>query len=377
MTTPFNFELLKKRLNLFLEKIEDLGGEVEPLTIEKPATEEEIKAVEAKLGYTLPPHFREVLLENTAHLEFWWYIDDFTEEDEDFLPEELDNISSGELLFGLDLLLDNERSRKGWVKDVCPSKSEEYSRVWNNKMAFHQVGNGDYIAIELEPENYGKVVYVSHDGSENHGLYIADNFKEFLMNYAAVGCTGGEDWQWESFYTKDKGIDPISKNAKTWYKVLGINPKEVGGVKSKKMNNKKMKWIEYFSENGDLWQLFVEDDYQETQADTLAHNSNEAVTRREMPAIDKVQVTIIPAARIVDKVKGQVAGEKLFHLKLSIINGDDWFAISQQAFSKEEILQYASLFVGLNKFQAERVWKSKKLGEVNTIRLENKEETNN
>ncbi len=103
------------------------------------------------------------------------------------------------------------------------------------------------------------------------------------------------------------------------------------------MNNKKMKWIEYFSENGDLWQLFVEDDYQETQADTLAHNGNEAVTRREMPAIDKVQVTIIPAARIVDKVKGQVAGEKLFHLKLSLINGDDWFAISQQAFSKEEI----------------------------------------
>ena len=67
MTTLFNFELFKKRLNLFLEKIEDLGGEVEPLTIEKPATEEEIKAVEGKLGYTLPPHFREVLLENTAH----------------------------------------------------------------------------------------------------------------------------------------------------------------------------------------------------------------------------------------------------------------------------------------------------------------------
>ena len=62
MTTTFNFELFKKRLNLFLEKIEDLGGEVEPLTIEKPATEDEIKAVETKLGYTLPPHFREVLL---------------------------------------------------------------------------------------------------------------------------------------------------------------------------------------------------------------------------------------------------------------------------------------------------------------------------
>ena len=67
MAIPFNFELFKKRLNLFLSKIEDLGDEVEPLTIEKPATEEEVKAVEAQLGYTLPPHFREELLENTAH----------------------------------------------------------------------------------------------------------------------------------------------------------------------------------------------------------------------------------------------------------------------------------------------------------------------
>ena len=229
MRTPFNFELFKKRLDLFLEKIEDLGGEVEPLTIEKPATEEEVKAVEAKLGYTLPPHFREVLLENTAHLEFGWDIDDIIDEEDISLPDKLAEIFRGKLLFGLDLLLDYEEDRQDWEGDVYPNSDKEYDRVWHNKMSFFQVGNGDYIAIELEPENYGKVVYLSHDGSENHGLYIADNFKEFLMNYAAVGCTGGEDWQWEPFYTKGKGIDPTSKNAKTWYKVLGINPKELEG----------------------------------------------------------------------------------------------------------------------------------------------------
>jgi len=229
MTTTFNFELFKKRLNLFLEKIEDLGGEVEPLTIEKPATEDEIKAVEAKLGYTLPPHFREVLLENTAHLEFGWDIDDIIDEEDISLPDKLAEIFRGKLLFGLDLLLDYEEDRQDWEGEVYPNSDKEYDRVWHNKMSFFRVGNGDYIAIELEPENYDKVVYLSHDGSENHGLYIADNFKEFLMNYAAVGCAGGEDWQWESFYTKDKGIDPTSKNAKTWYKVLGINPKELEG----------------------------------------------------------------------------------------------------------------------------------------------------
>ena len=229
MTSTFNFELFKKRLNLFLEKIEDLGGEVEPLTIEKPATEEEIKAVEAKLGYTLPPHFREVLLENTAHLEFGWDIDDIIDEEDISLPDKLAEIFRGKLLFGLDLLLDYEEDRQDWEGEVYPNSDKEYDRVWHNKMSFFQVGNGDYIAIELEPENYGKVVYLSHDGSENHGLYIADNFKEFLMNYAAVGCTGGEDWQWEPFYSKSKGIDPTSKNAKTWYKVLGIDPKELEG----------------------------------------------------------------------------------------------------------------------------------------------------
>ena len=229
MAIPFNFELFKKRLNLFLEKIEDLGGETDPLTIEKPATEEEIKAVEAKLGYTLPPHFREVLLENTTHLEFGWDIDDIIDEEDISLPDKLAEIFRGQLLFGLDLLLDYEDDRKGWVKEVYPDYNNEYDRIWHNKMSFHQVGNGDYIAIELEPENYGKVVYLSHDGSDNHGLYIANNFKEFLMNYAAVGCTGGEDWQWEPFYSKSKGIDPTSKNAKTWYKVLGITPKEMEG----------------------------------------------------------------------------------------------------------------------------------------------------
>jgi SMI1 / KNR4 family protein len=228
MTSTFNFELFRKRLNLFLEKIEDLGGNIDPLTIGEPAAEEEIKAVEAQLGYTLSLHFREVLLENTAHLDFYWDINDITDEGDISLPDKLVEIFRGQLLFGLDLLLDYEEDRKGWVKEVYPDYNKEYDRVWHNKMSFHQVGNGDYIAIELEPENYGKVVYLSHDGSENHGLYIASNFKEFLMNYAAIGCIGGEDWLWEPFYTVGKGIDPTSDNAQAWYKVLGIDPKELG-----------------------------------------------------------------------------------------------------------------------------------------------------
>ena len=108
MKTTFNFELFKKRLNLFLEKIEDLGGEIEPLTIEKPAIEDEIKAIEAQLGYTLPLHFREVLLENTAHLDFYW----------DIYHYPVFNVADIAICIGAGLLaLDAFKSEKKKVKD--------------------------------------------------------------------------------------------------------------------------------------------------------------------------------------------------------------------------------------------------------------------
>ena len=99
-------------------------------------------------------------------------------------------IFSGNLHWGLYFLLDFEESRKGWV-DICyPDYNDEYDKVWHNKLAFYEVGNGDYYGIELEKENYGKIVYLSHDG--------------------------GDDWQWEPFYIEGKGIDSECENAKLW-----------------------------------------------------------------------------------------------------------------------------------------------------------------
>ena len=35
-------------------------------------------------------------------------------------------------------------------------------------------------------------------------------------DWSKVGAVGGDDWQWEVFYTEGKGIDPESENAKEW-----------------------------------------------------------------------------------------------------------------------------------------------------------------
>jgi len=214
--TEFNWDSFIKELEKFQKGIENIGGHSRETIIEAPAKEEEILEVEKKLGYTLPKDFRDILLNYSSHFEYFWSTYRDEEEEQIEFPEKFCAIFAGNLHWGLDLLLDFEESRQGWV-DICyPDYNNEYDKVWHNKLAFYEVGNGDYYGIELEKENYGKIVYLSHDGGDAHGHYIADNFKDLLNNWSKVGAVGGDDWQWEVFYTEGKGIDPESENAKEW-----------------------------------------------------------------------------------------------------------------------------------------------------------------
>ena len=221
--TEFNWDSFIKELEKFQKGIENIGGHSRETIIEAPAKEEEILEVEKKLGYTLPKDFRDILLNYSSHFEYFWSTYRDEEEEQIEFPEKFCAIFAGDLHWGLKFLLDFEESRQGWV-DVCyPDYNNEYDKVWHNKLAFYEVGNGDYFAIELEKENYGKIVYLSHDGGDGHGHYLANNFKDLLNNWSKVGCTGGDDWQWEVFYTEGKGIDPECENAKLWREYIFNN----------------------------------------------------------------------------------------------------------------------------------------------------------
>ena len=214
--TEFNWNNFINELKKFQKGIENIGGYIRETKIEISAKEEEIAEIEQKLGYRIPEEFRDILLNYSSHFEYYWSIYREQGEEQIEVPDNLKVIFSGNLHWGLYFLIDFEESRKGWV-DICyPDYNNDYDKVWHNKLAFCEVGNGDYIAIELEKENYGRIVYLSHDGGEGHGYYLADNFKELLNNWSKVGCVGGDDWQWELFCTEGKGIDPDCKNAKLW-----------------------------------------------------------------------------------------------------------------------------------------------------------------
>lgn len=208
-----------EHLERFLTHFEELGCATLPLTVQPPATEEEIASVEAELGYRLPEDLRTVFLTMTAGIEFWWNA--YDEEKEILsLPGELVEICSGELRFSLQSLAEIDDMRDD-LADLCNDLSDPYDAVFHNKLAFMSVGNGDLLAIDLHEDNRGAVVYLTHDGESLHGYVLGESFTSFLDRYIRLACPGPEWWVLELFTNEQTTpLDPDSELAQRWLEVI-------------------------------------------------------------------------------------------------------------------------------------------------------------
>jgi cell wall assembly regulator SMI1 len=199
-------------------RIKNIGGDVRPLIFEEPASFDDVHEIEQQLSYKLPNEFKTALLTLSSRCEFRWFLPANFQ-----LPNELREIFNGELHWGLNYILQFNKDKDGWVSESFPDPSNEYDKVWHNKFAFQEVGNGDFISIDLSLTDYGKIVYLSHDDGNGHGYIMANSFSELLNNWTKLGCVGAEDWQWLPFCeNKTTIINPDSLNAKLWLKTIGI-----------------------------------------------------------------------------------------------------------------------------------------------------------
>lgn len=209
---------MKQKLETILNKITTIGGDCRPLVFENPATENELIAIESQLGYKIPDEFRNILLTVSSHLEFKWFLGDDFE-----LPYEFREIFCGELHWGTNFIVDFNKRKERWIKECFPDATNKYDKVWHNKFAFQEVGNGDYLSIDISDENYGKIVYLSHDDGDGHGFIMSNSFGQLLTDWVDIGCPGGEDWQWLPFTTNQfSGIDSECENAIKWKKLIGL-----------------------------------------------------------------------------------------------------------------------------------------------------------
>ena len=79
---------------------------------------------------------------------------------------------------------------------------------------------------------------------------------------------------------------------------------------------------------------------------------------------DFISVSLLSASYEIDDITGKLGQERDFYLKIECLQ-DGWASISSQVYKKEEAVTLASLFMGLRKDAAIKLWKLKKLGENN------------
>lgn len=200
---------------VWLNSIADIGGDARELVIKPGASEEKIQKEEEKIGIPIPSELREAL-KLSSHFEFSWFLpDDFK------LPTEFREIFCGHLHWGIEFIENIYSGYQGWIRECYPNPEDSYDAVWHHKFPFQEVGNGDYLSIDLSEDNYGKIVYLSHDDGEGHGYEMASSFSELLANWVPLGCAGAEDWQWLPFTNGMKSkIDPKSANGRLWRSLI-------------------------------------------------------------------------------------------------------------------------------------------------------------
>ena len=123
-------------------------------------------------------------------------------------------------------------------------------------------------------------------------------------------------------------------------------------------------WRFYSSEDDRDWVILSDSDRAETKENIHSINQKESVMRMYRRPGDYVSVSLLSASYEIDDVTGKLGQERDFYLKIECLQ-DGWASISSQVYKKEEALTLASLFIGLRKDAAIKLWKLKKLGEKN------------
>lgn len=168
-------EQLRASLDAVLKALAAQDYDARELVFAPPASDGDVKALECDIGVALPISLRGALTTLSSHVEFRWFAPQLRH----FPPPFASNFC-GNLHWSLDLLRQFERERQEWVRQCFPDPTNAYDRVWHDKLATQEVGNGDFIALDLRPEKMGQVVYLSHDDGEGHGLVLAPSFLELI-----------------------------------------------------------------------------------------------------------------------------------------------------------------------------------------------------
>jgi hypothetical protein len=94
-------------------------------------------------------------------------------------------------------------------------------RLWQDKLPYHGIGNGDFIAIDLAPNAPRSVVYLSHELAFSHGYVLGAEFIDFVDCWSSIGCPDDDIWSL-FFPEKARCIDLGHPSVAIWCDWFGI-----------------------------------------------------------------------------------------------------------------------------------------------------------
>lgn len=211
-----DYEKLKDRIYSIAFRIEQLGGQVHELYIGETADKSEVAELESDLGFQLPSEFAEVMIKFSANFSFSW---SFPEDIEKERNVELNRIDSGSLHWNIKNLIQLEQERQDWL-DVFETINDPCYPIWEDKLLFCKVGNGDFLALDINGCQTAQVVYLDHEGGEFHGTCMASDFFALLENWSRVAFVGPEAFQWSIFTNNPKsgivGECNLARQFRSW-----------------------------------------------------------------------------------------------------------------------------------------------------------------
>ncbi len=184
-----------------------LGGSADPLLVQAPAPDSEIRAVEQQLGFMLPDSLRWTLAEFSACVRMRYTLP--TDSSDHPLPEALAKVQGGGISWNLQRLLESEPSL-----------------LADGFLTFHKFPDGDLLALDVHREEDAPVVFVAKDGGAGHGFELAASFEDFVSRFSELGCPGSDFAGLSPFLggqERELGIDPAVEEAYAWREWLGVN----------------------------------------------------------------------------------------------------------------------------------------------------------
>ena len=208
------------RWNLAIRAAVARGATSTRLEIAPPASEGQVVAIESTIGIRLPHEFRATLLNFSRRVSFFWFL-----RDGDSPPGPLRGIFCGGCNWDIDRIVEDLNRVRWFSVNACTEDIPQHT-IWHYKLPFHSIVRGDYIAIDTESADNGRVVYLCHDAMDEPIQWLGSGFEDFMNRWTALGCI--DDCIWDRFVGSDRNyVDLSSRNAIDWCDWFGLpNPTE-------------------------------------------------------------------------------------------------------------------------------------------------------